>query len=144
MHTLYLTVLPSPAELHKVLVAKLKPYIRKATPTGKVLGSGTYGSVIELISARETVAGKVFRMSSSVNLQAIAFKVCGEVSTMMQLHHPNIVRCKGVSLLMDQSLPVLLMELMMSSLHDYLLHPDNSNFSVERKMSILHDKRQMC
>ena len=120
-------------------MAQLKPYTRKATPTGKVLGSGTYGSVIELTSAKETVAGKVFRMSSSVNLQAIANRVCGELITMVRLHHPNIVQCKGVSLLMNQPLPVLLMEPMMSSLHAYLLHPDNSNLSVERKVSILHD-----
>ena len=120
-------------------MTQLRPYIRKATRTGKILGSGTYGSVIELISARETVAGKVFRMSSSVNLQAIANRVCGELITMVRLHHPNIVQCKGVSLLTDQPLPVLLMERLMSSLHDYLLHPDNSSLLVERKVSILHD-----
>ena len=129
----------SPADLGRALVAPLKCYTRKATPTGKVLGSGTYGSVIELTSARETVAGKVFRMSSSVKLRTIANRVCGELITMVRLHHPNIVQCKGVSFLTDQPLPVLLMELMMSSLHDYLLHPDNSNLSVERKVSILHD-----
>ena len=131
--------LPSPADLRRALVAQLKPYTRKATPTGKVLGNGTYGSVIELTSARETVAGKVFRMSSTVQMLPVAFRVCGELSAMMQLHHPNIVQCKGVSLLTDQPLPVLLMERLMSSLHDYLLHPDNSNLSVERKVSILHD-----
>ena len=119
-------------------MAQPKHY-RKATPTGKVLGSGTYGSVIELTSAGETVAGKVFKMSSSVNLQTIALRVCGELSTMMQLHHLNIVQCKGVSLLTDQPLPVLLMEQMMSSLHDYLLQTDKSNLSVERKVSILRD-----
>ena len=116
---------------------QLKPYTRKATPTGTVLGSGTYGSVIELTSAGETVAGKVFRMSSTVRLQAIANRVCGELIMMTQLHHPNIVQCKGVSLLVDQPLPVLLMERLMSSLHAYLLHPDNSNLKVEKKVSIL-------
>ena len=58
---------------------------------------------------------------------------------MTQLHHPNIVQCKGVSLLVDQPLPVLLMERLMSSLHAYLLHSDNSNLPVERKVSILRD-----
>ena len=120
-------------------MAHLKPYTRKATPTGKVLGSGTYGSVIELTSARETVAGKVFRMSSSVNLQAIASRVCGELIMMAQLHHPNIIQSKGVSFMIKLRLPILLMERMMSSLHAYLLHPDNSNLLVERKVSILHD-----
>ena len=118
---------------------QLKPCTRKATPTGAVLGSGTYGSVIELTSARKTVAGKVFRMSSTVRLQAIANRVCGELIMMTQLHHPNIVQCKGVSLLVDQPLPVLLMERLMSSLHAYLLHPDNSNLPVDRKVSILRD-----
>ena len=68
---------------------QLKPYTRKATPTGAVLGSGTYGSVIELTSAGETVAGKVFRISSTVQLQAIANPVCEELIMMAQLHHPN-------------------------------------------------------
>ena len=130
---------PPPADLRRALVRQLKPYTRKATPTGAVLGSGTYGSVIELTSAGETVAGKVFRMSSTVRLQAIANRVCGELIMMTQLHHPNIVQCKGVSLLVDQPLPVLLMERLMSSLHAYLLHPDNSSLPVDRKVSILRD-----
>ena len=130
---------PPPADLHRALQRQLKPYIRKVTPTGAVLGNGIYGSVIELTSAGETVAGKVFRMSSTVQLQAIANKVCEELIMMAQLHHPNIVQCKGVSFLRDQPLPVLLMERLMSSLHAYLLHPDNSNLAVERKVSILHD-----
>ena len=118
---------------------RLKPCLRKAKPTGTVLGSGTYGSVIELISAKETVAGKVFRMSSTVRLQAIADRVCEELIMMTQLHHPNIIQCKGMSLQVDQPLPVLLMERLMSSLHAYLLHPDNSNLPVKRKVSILLD-----
>ena len=130
---------PPPADLRRALVRQLKPYTRKATHTGAVLGSGTYGSVIELTSAGETVAGKVFRMSSTVRLQEIANRVCGELIMMTQLHHPNIVHCKGVSLLVNQPLPVLLMERLMSSLHAYLLHPDNSNLAVERKVSILCD-----
>ena len=97
------------ADLRRTLVAQLKPYTRKARPTGVELGSGTYGSVMELVSAKETVAGKVFRISSTERLQMLATKVCGELILMAQLHHPHIVRCKGVSLLPDQSLPVLLM-----------------------------------
>ena len=131
--------LPSPADLRRALVAQLKPYIRKATPTGKILGSGIYRTVIELTSVRETVAGKLFRMSSSVNIQTLANRVCGELILRTQLHHPNIVQYKGVSLLTDQHLPVLLMEQLMSSLRDYIPHPDNSNLSVKRKVSILHD-----
>ena len=93
MYVPHCSSLPSPADLRRALVARLKPYTRKATPTGRVLGNG---SVIELTSARKTVAGKVFRMSSML---PVAFSV-GELSTMI---HPNIVQCKG-------ELRVLLME----------------------------------
>ena len=128
-----------PADKHRSLFTQLKPYTRRAKPTGTVLGSGTYGSVIELTSAGETLAGKIFRVSATIQLQAIANKVCGEVITMLQLSHPNIVRCKGVSLLVDQPLPVLLMERLTTSLHAYLLHQDNSNLPLKRKVSILLD-----
>ena len=120
-------------------MAQLKPYTRKARPTGTVLGSGTYGSVIELTSAGETVAGKVFKTSSTTRLQAVANRVCGELIMMTQLHHPNIVQCKGLCFLLDQRLPVLLMERLMSSLHAYLLDPHNANLPLERKVSILRD-----
>ena len=138
LHNMSTFPVPS-ADLRRALVRQLKPYTRKATPTGVVLGSGTYGSVIELTSAGETVAGKVFRMLSTVRMPAITNRVCGELIMMTQLHHPTIVQCKGVSLLVDQPLPVLLMERLMSSLHAYLLHPDNSNLPMGRKVSILHD-----
>ena len=85
------------------------------------------------------MAGKIFRMSARRQLQEIANRVCGEVIMMLQLSHPNIVQCKGVSLLVDQPLPVLLMERLKTSLHAYLLHQDNSNLPLKRKVSILLD-----
>ena len=122
----------------RVLEDGLKQFTKKARPTNKTLGSGTYGSVIELVSAGEIVAGKVFRLSSTSHLNEIAHKVCGEVIMMQQLSHPNIVQCKGVTFLLEQSpLPVLLMERLMTSLHAYLLDPNNSNLPVERKVSFL-------
>ena len=96
-------LLTSPADLRRALMAQLKPYTRKATPTGKDLGSGTYGSVIELTSAGETVAGKIFRMSSTAQQQAIANKVCREMIMMAELNHPNIVQCKGVCFQVDST-----------------------------------------
>ena len=59
---------------------------------------------------------------------------------MLQLSHPNIVQCKGVTLLPDQSpLPVLLMERLVTSLHAYLLNLDNSDLPLETKVSFLLD-----
>ena len=68
-------------------------YTTKAKPTGKQLGSGTYGTVIELISGGEIVAGKVFKTSLTIDHQVMN-KLCGELSLLAQVHHPNIVQCK--------------------------------------------------
>ena len=116
-----------PADLRRALVRKLKCFI---TPAGAVLGDGTFGSVIELTSAGETVAiGRSSECCSQFNLHAIADRISTELIMMAQFHHTkfNIVQCKGVSLLVDQPLPVLLIERLMNSLHAYLLHLDNSN-----------------
>ena len=111
----------------------------KAKPTGIVLGSGTYGRVIELLSAGEIVAGKVFKTSSYTHQKTLTNKLFGELSLMTQVHHPNIVQCKGVCFLENETMPVLLMERLMSSLHAYVLNPINSNVAIERKLSILCD-----
>ena len=122
---------------YRALVSQLKPFAKKTKPTETVLGTGTYGKVIELKLAGEIVAGKIFRMSSNVRLQTN--KVCGEVMTMLSLHHPNIVECKGVSLLVNEPLPVLLMERLMISVHAYILKQDNANLPLKIKLSILLD-----
>ena len=62
-------------DLCRALVAHLKPYIRKARSTGLELGSGTYGSVIELVSAGEVVAGKVFKNILGAHMQAVLDKL---------------------------------------------------------------------
>ena len=118
---------------------QLKPYTRMAKPTGKVLGSGTYGKVIELTSNGEILAGKIFRMSAAENSEEIAAKMHGEIITMLQLKHPNTVNCKGVCYLPNYPLPVLLMERLKTSLHAYLLDPVNSNLPVVRKVLFLLD-----
>ena len=97
-----------------------------------------YGTVIELRSAGEIVAGKVFKTSLTID-HPLMNKLCGELSLLAQVHHPNVVQCKGVCFLKSQTMPVLLMERLMSSLHAYLLDPIRSNLALDRKVSILHD-----
>ena len=111
----------------------------KAKPTGIELGSGTYGRVIELLSAGEIVAGKVFKILSNNHQQTLTNKLFGELSLMTQIHHPNIVQCKGICFLENETMPVLLMERLRSSLHAYVLDETNSNMALERKLSILCD-----
>ena len=62
-----------------------------------------------------------------------------ELTLMTQVHHPNIVQCKGVCFLKNETMPVLLMERLRSSLHAYLLDSTNSNIPLVRKLSILYD-----
>ena len=78
----------------------------KAKPTGIVLGSGTCGKVIELSSAGEIVAGKVFRTSLTIHDQ-IMNRLYEELTLMTQVHHPNIVQYKGVCFLENESLEYL-------------------------------------
>ena len=85
----------------RALVKDLVPYTRKAKPIGRDLGSGSYGKVIELESAQEIVAGKVFkRILDSVNRESIMKKIGGEMVLMMEINHPNIVQSKGVCMLL--------------------------------------------
>ena len=121
------------------LRAALKRYTVKAKPTGIELGSGTYGRVIELLSAGEIVAGKVFKTSSGIHQQTLKNKLFGELALMTQIHHPTVAQCKGVCFLENETMPVLLMERLMSSLHAYLLKPANLNTALEKKLSILCD-----
>ena len=102
------------------------------------MGSGTYGTVIELTSAGEILAGKVFKTSSTIDHQ-VKKKLCEELSLMTHIHHPNIVEFKGVCFLKSHTMPVLLMERLMSSLHAYLLDPIRLNLAYERKVFILRD-----
>ena len=125
--------------MRRALVAQLKPYTRKAKPTGVILGSGSFGSVVELVSAGETVAGKVFKNISHSHMRPVLDKLCGELILMTQLNHAHIVQCKGVCFLVDQPLPVLLMERLLTSLHSYLLDPTHATLPITTKASFLRD-----
>ena len=127
------------ADLRRALLARLKSYTRKAKPTEVELGSGTYGSVIEVESCGEILAGKKFRTLSTVHMQAMMDKICGEMILMMQIHHANVVASKGVCFLVNHPLPVLLMERLTSSLHAYLLDPANIAMQLSSKLSVLCD-----
>jgi len=126
--------------LSQDIPVKLKPYARKAKPTGKVLGQGTYGIVLEMESAGATIAGKVFKNVMPHSSSQIEEKVHAELILMATFQHPNLVQLIGVSFLPDESnFPVLLMEKMMTDLHSYLMDPRNQNFLFVRKALILHD-----
>ena len=125
--------------LRSTLLKQLRPKTKQAIPTGKVLGSGAYGSVIELKCEGNIVAGKKFRALSVDDTTAVQKKIKDELNIMMEVNHPNIVQTMGVCFLPDEPLPVLLMERMACNLHSYILDPNHSSLSIETKLSILCD-----
>ena len=76
----------------------MKRYEVKAKPTGRPLGRGKYGSVIEPSLAGKILAGKVFKTID--HQRTLLF---GELSFMSQVHHPNIVQYKGVCFLENET-----------------------------------------
>ena len=115
----------------------LKPFTNNAKPTGRVLGKGSYGEVEEMRVGQKVVAGKKFRLS--VNDDGTTRKFTAELLTLAQLHHPNIVAFEGVCHLPNEALPVLLMELLATNLHSYLLDPSHANLGTYKKATILCD-----
>ena len=117
------------------------------TPTDERLGRGAYSTVIKLVlnsDKKVQLAGKVFKFSDSIINKTMAAqkminKLKKEVDIMVSLRHANIVECKGVCFLPSAMLPVLVMEKMKMSLHDYLLDKDNSNLPLETKVYFLLD-----
>ena len=125
-------------EQRKQLEEKLKKYHIPCRPTGaRELGEGSYSVVIELkLDGDPSVrlAGKVFKIHGSAE-----DKLTKEIDIMVQLKHCNVVAYKGVYFQPDASLPVLVMERLMTSLHSYLLDPVNSTLQMKRKAFILLD-----
>ena len=111
--------------------------------TGNVLGEGAYSRVIELQFKDKpsvTLAGKVLKISSFLWGKANdRGKLIKEVDIMVQLKNPNIVAYRGVWFQPDTSLPVLVMERMMTSLHAYLLKSGNLGLPLKRKVPFLLD-----
>ena len=107
--------------------------LHNVTPTGKVLGSGSYGNVQEVaIPGALCAAKKIHNFLSRVDPKWLAKetaeenirKFVEECKLMNRLRHPNIVQFIGIWVA-ESSLPALVMEKMLMSLHD-LLEPDEA------------------
>ena len=131
---------------------ELQPFLlRNVTFTGKTIGCGSYGSVDEVaIPGALCAAKKIHDVLSQEDSEWMAKetldenvrKFIEECKMMSRLRHPNIVQFLGVFFRPASSLPVLVMEKLLMSLHS-LLDPDEPEstkyipFSL--KWSILHD-----
>ena len=120
---------------------ELKPFVLVDVQcTGNEIDSGAYGTVHEVFVG---AAAKTVRESTEMKLDRFA-KECLLMST---LRHPNIVQFLGVCVLPNSQLPALVMERLLTSLHNLLVsdfpipHPPDplSFFSLDLKCSVLYD-----
>ena len=125
--------------LRTTLLKQLRPKTKQVIPTGTVLGSGAYGSVIELRCEGKIVAGKTFRTMSTDHTITVQKRISDELNVMMKVDHPNIVQTMGVCFLPHEPLPVLLMERMVCNLHSYVLDPNHFSLPIQTKLTILCD-----
>ena len=129
----------SSGSLRSTLLKQLRPKTKQAIPTGTVLGSGAYSSVIELRCEGKIIAGKIFRTTSAAHTITVQNRIKDELNIMMEVSHPNIVQTMGVCFLPEEPLPLLLMERMESNLHSYLMNPNHFSLPIQTKLSILCD-----
>ena len=109
------------------------------------LGKGSYGEVFAVKHGRETYAAKqihqiLVEAVSPEEKRIVRDNFVKECHRCKNLNHPNVVRFIGVYYPDPHSiLPVMVMELMDTSLTDYVKTP---NISMKLKISILHDVAQ--
>ena len=135
------------AERHQVyqkIPEPLQPFvIPDVRPIGKQLGVGSYGSVEELEINGMICAGKkiheILIASGNLGEKGIAGKFVEEIKLMADLKHPHLVQFLGVCFLPDSSLPVIVMERLLTSLDGLLEENQNEDMPLSLKRSMLRD-----
>ena len=116
---------------------KLLPFIkRKMHSTKTVLGRGMFGIVYEIEMEGKLYAAKIF---NSTNNEKMCRKLSSEVNILSNVHHPHVVQYYGLLYSDDQDLPALLMERLMTNLHNYILVEAKEDIELSRKFSLLCD-----
>ena len=111
----------------------------------KILGNGAYGQVFSVKQGRKIYAAKqihsiLVESVSENERQTVRDSFLKECYRCKDLNHPNIVRFIGIYYPdRNSTLPVMVMELMDTSLREYVKTP---NITMKLKISILHDISQ--
>ena len=130
-------------ELHPFLLSN-------ARPTGRTIGSGSFGSVEEVaLPGGVCAAKKIHDFFLDPNemphegIERASREFVRECQLMSTLRHPHIVQFLGVCFLPRSRMPALVMEYLLTSLHDVLdpepPPPTKAFIPVSLKRSILHD-----
>ena len=132
---------------------ELKPFVlSNVRLTGARIGGGAYGKVEEIVmgAAAKTIYDFLQEGddATAAELPKAVTEFVRECQLMSTLRHPNIVQFLGVAFFPNFRLPALVMERLLTSLHD-LLAPDTppptgtvtslSFFSMALKCSVLHN-----
>ena len=150
---------PTPQNTRKIMAAQsflrdhpgLRPFLlSSAEATGRTIGSGSYGSVEEVVIPGAVCAAKKIhdffqdpRQIPREGIEKTASRFVRECQLMSILRHPHIVQFLGVCFLPGSRMPQLVMEKLATSLHDILdpvpKPPTKLFIPVSLKCSVLHD-----
>ena len=133
---------------------ELRPFVLSDVQlTGTRIGGGAYGRVDDVVIPVGAAAKTLFSFlqegdDSSPELPKAVAEFVRECQLMSTVRHPNVVQFLGVAFFPGSRLPALVMERLLTSLHD-LLAPDTppppgapsplAFFSVVLKCSVLHN-----
>ena len=133
----------------------LRPFVLSDVQlTGTRMGSGAYGKVEEVVVPVSAAAKTIYAIlqerddGMTAELPKAATEFVKECQLMSTLCHPNIFQFLGVTFIPGSRLPALIMERLLTSLHDLLApeHPPPpsavsplSFFSMNLKCSVLHN-----
>ena len=125
-----------------------KLQLNKVKSTGKVIGKGAYGRVIEVyvygtLCAAKEIHPVLVEYASPQETEAIRKSFREECIKSSRIHHPNIVQMLGVYYPTPRAkLPWLIMELMETSLKGFLEKHDQGKVPLHFNLSILVDIAQ--
>ena len=142
----YIEEIPQSSEEFLQRYPELKPFILlNVTPTGATIAAGSHSSVVEVdmigtFCAAKRIHDSLFQdPTQCTNVVQQFVEECKLLST---LRHPHIVQFLGICFLSGASLPALVMERLMTSLHD-LLESNKASikpfFALGLKCSILRN-----
>ena len=130
---------------------ELRPFVLSNVQlTGTTIGGGAYGQVEEVAFPVEAAAKTIHAIlhGGPNELSKAAAEFVRECQLMSAVRHPNVVQFLGVAFFPGSRLPALVMERLLTSLHD-LLAPDTppppgaasplAFFSAVLKCSVLHN-----